>query len=287
MSYKRLWEIKQDAEHPDILDIYVYGDVEDMTFDYTEYRWKESENSANAFRKVLDENRGVTQINIHINSWGGDVIEGNAIYNLLRRHPANKTVYIDAFACSIASVIAMAGDKIIMPRNAMMMIHNMAWGCYGNSADLRKAADDLDIINGAGKTAYLDKAGDKMDEAKLSELMDAETWLTAEKCFELGLCDEIEQRDANMAEASEIVQRMNKHMEQRIETYRSLAASLRQLVGIGKSAAAPSTTTGGTSSAPSPEQSGGIPAASAGGESAAPEPEKEPKPTGLLSRFKH
>lgn len=286
MSYKRLWEIKQDAEHPDILEIYVYGYVEDMTYDYTEWCYKESENSANAFRKVLDESKGATQINIHINSWGGDVIEGNAIYNLLRRHPANKTVYIDAFACSIASVIAMSGDKIIMPRNAMMMIHNMAWGCYGNSADLRKAADDLDIINEAGKTAYLDKAGEKLDEAKLSELMDAEAWLTAEKCFELGLCDEIEQRDANMAEASEIVQRMNKHMEQRIETYRSLAASLRQLVGIGKSAA-PTADARVTPSTPLSEQSGGIPAASAGGEPAAPEPEKEPKPTGLLSRFKH
>lgn len=273
MSYKRLWEIKQDAEHPETLEVYVYGYVENFTYDYVEHEYKESENSANAFRKLLDENRGVTQINIHINSWGGDVIEGNAIYNLLRRHPANKTVYIDAFACSIASVIAMAGDKIIMPRNAMMMIHNMAWGCYGNSADLRKAADDLDIINGAGKTAYIDKAGEKLDEAKLSELMDAETWLTAEKCFELGLCDEIEQRDANMAEASEVVQKLSEHMEQRIETQRRLAASLRQFVDAGKSAAP--TTTGATH------------AATAGGAPAEPKEKQEPKPTGLLSRFKH
>ena len=90
------------------------------------------------------------QINIYINSRGGSVFEGTAIYNQLRRHPAHKTVYVDGFACSIASVIAMAGDEVVMPRNALMMVHNAMMGVWGNAAELRKAADDLDKINEAG-----------------------------------------------------------------------------------------------------------------------------------------
>ena len=104
-------------------------------------------------------------------AFGGSVFEGTAIYNQLKRHPAHKTVYVDGFACSIASVIAMAGDEVVMPRNTMMMIHNM-WSCVcGNAAELRKAADDLDIINDAGRQAYLSKAGDKLTEEKLAEMM--------------------------------------------------------------------------------------------------------------------
>ena len=74
----------------------------------------------------------------------------------LRRHPAHKTVYVDGFACSIASVIAMAGDEVVMPRNTLMMIHNMWMYTSGNAEQLRKAADDLDTINASGRKAYLE-----------------------------------------------------------------------------------------------------------------------------------
>ena len=82
----------------------------------------------------------------------------------------------------------MAGDKIIMPSNAMMMIHN-AGLTIGNSKDLRKLADDLIKVNASIRQAYLDKAGDKLDEETLINLMDNETWLTAQECFDYGLCD--------------------------------------------------------------------------------------------------
>lgn len=136
---------------------------------------------------------------------------------------------MDGFACSIASVIAMAGDEVIMPRNTLMMIHNM-WMCAcGNAAELRKAADDLDVINAAGRQAYLQKAGEKLTEDRLSEMMDAETWLTAEQCVELGLADRLADADADMSGASTILQKMNAGMEQHLQYQKSLAAQLRDL----------------------------------------------------------
>ena len=158
------------------------------------------------------------------------MFEGTAIYNQLKRHPAHKTVYVDGFACSIASVIAMAGDEVVMPRNALMMIHNMWMGVSGNAAELRKAADDLDTINAAGRQAYLVKSGGKLDEERLVELMDAESWLTAEQCMEYGLADRYADEDADMSGAANVLQKANLNLSQRLEIQKSLAAQLRQLV---------------------------------------------------------
>lgn len=256
---KKMWDLKQKADDPKTLDLFIYGDVEAIAIDWVNCTLKESENSANAFRKALEEHSDAEQINIYINSWGGSVAEGTAIYSQLRRHPAQKTVYVDGFACSIASVIAMAGDKIIMPRNTMMMIHNMAWSVYGNAAELRKAADDLDVINKCGQNAYLEKAGGKLDEKTLSELMNAETWLPADRCFELGLCDEVQDRDADMKDAAEAIQKTMQRIEQRIDTSEGLAAQLRKIVEYTKT----------------PVKDPGKPA------------DQATKPGGLFARFSH
>lgn len=225
---KPMWEIRQSA-NAGTLDIYIYGDVESDSYDWLTDEVIESETSANHFRDELAKYPNATQINIYINSYGGSVFEGTAIYNQLRRNPAHKTVYIDGFACSVASVIAMAGDEIIMPRNALMMIHNMWMGAVGNAAELRKAADDLDVINTAGRSAYLAKAGDKLPEAKLIEMMDAETWLTAEDCITYGLADRLADQDADMKNAAEVLKNANLSAQQRIDVQRSLAAQLREL----------------------------------------------------------
>lgn len=225
----RLWELKQAAE-AGVLELYIYGDVEAETFNWEAWRYEPSENSAQHFREELAKYPDASEIRIYINSYGGSVFEGTAIYNQLKRHPAHKTVYVDGFACSIASVIAMAGDEVVMPRNTMMMIHNM-WSCVcGNAAELRKAADDLDIINDAGRQAYLAKAGDKLTEAKLAEMMDAETWLTAAQCVEYGLADRLADQDADMSKASAILQKVNTGLEQRLHYQKELAAQLRELV---------------------------------------------------------
>lgn len=223
---KRMWEIKQSTAGN--LNLYIYGDVEGDTYDW----WGdviESETSANHFRQELEKYPNATEIHVYINSYGGSVFEGTAIYNQLKRHPAKKVVHIDGFACSIASVIAMAGDEIIMPANAMMMIHNMWMGVYGNAAELRKAADDLDTINAAGRQAYLMRAGDKLAEENLVAMMDAETWLTAQQCIAYGLADRYADEDADMSAAKEVLQKANLGIEQRINIQKSLVAHLRQL----------------------------------------------------------
>ena len=243
---ERMWEIKQSAT-PGTLDLYIYGDVKSDGYDWWTDQVIKSETSANHFREELAKHPNVTQINIFINSYGGSVFEGTAIYNQLKRHAAHKTVYIDGFACSIASVIAMAGDEIVMPKNALMMVHNMWMGVYGNAAELRKAADDLDIINTAGRGAYLDKAGDKLDEATLISMMDAETWLTAEQCIQYGLADRYAEKDADMQNASEVLQQANLDLNQRIQIQKSLAAQLRQLTNPQQEPpAAPPVTPSGT-----------------------------------------
>lgn len=220
---KEMWEIKQ-AVGGNALDLYIYDDVEEDGW------WLESETSANHFRKVLEENANAKQINVYINSRGGSVFEGTAIYNQLKRHPAQKTVYIDGLAGSIASVIAMAGNKVVMPKNAVMAIHNMWMVVAGNSAELRKAAEDLEVINAAGRSAYLEKCGDKLTEDKLIEMMDAETWLTAEQCIEYGFADEYAEKDADMTKAAEMLEKANLDIKQRIRLQTSMAAQLKNLV---------------------------------------------------------
>ena len=235
---KPMWEIRQAARE-NTLELYIYGDVESDGCNWWTGETIESETSANHFREALAEHPDVTEIEIYINSYGGSVFEGTAIYNQLRRHPAHKTVHVDGFACSIASVIAMAGDTVIMPRNSLMMIHNMWMGVCGNAAELRKAADDLDIINTAGRQAYLSKAGDKLREEDLIAMMDAETWLTAEECIRYGLADEYADADADMSGAAQVMQKANLNVQQRIRFHAGLAAQLRELVNQPEPKAAP------------------------------------------------
>lgn len=185
------WELRQEAARPNVLQMYIYTTIEPNGYDWWTDEVIESETSAQHFREVLAQYPNATEIEIYINSLGGDVVEGTAIYNQLKRHPAHKTVYVDGFAASIASVIAMAGDEVVMPANTLMMVHNMSQRVWGNPSQLRKAADDLDVINSTGREAYLMKAGDKLSRERLVEMMDAETWLPARECVELGLADRI------------------------------------------------------------------------------------------------
>lgn len=162
-------------------ELYIYGDIVDYAF------W-ENDVDANTVRNQLKDLQ-VSEIDVHINSYGGDVFTGIAIYNMLKNHSAKINVYIDACACSIASVIAMAGDKIYMPKNTLMMIHNCWTIAMGNSKELRKTADDLDIIMNTSIESYMSRV--KITREELIELLDNETWLTAEECVEKGFADEV------------------------------------------------------------------------------------------------
>lgn len=223
---KNLWEIKQSAENPSSIDLYIYSAVEGDSYDWWSGSVKKSETSAQYFRETLEKYKNVDNINLYINSLGGSVLEGVSIYNQLRRHPAKVTAYIDGFACSVASVIAMAADKVIMPKNAVMMIHN-AWAvASGNAKELRKAADDLDVLNEAGRNAYLLKSAGKIAEEELVKLMDAETYLTAEQCMEYGFADEYAEKDISIETAKNALQSAR---EQGITMYTSRLEQICQL----------------------------------------------------------
>ena len=187
------YTFKQEAGSG-VLDLYIYSEVcsDYYTIDENwKYQKVESATSAEYFRKQLDEHKGVTQINLYINSMGGSVLEGYGIYCQLKRYPAQKTAYIDGFACSIASIIACAADQVIAYPNSMMMIHNMADGAFGNATQLREVADALDKIMEGNRQVYIAKSGGKLDESKLTAMLNDETWLTAQDCLAYGLVDEI------------------------------------------------------------------------------------------------
>lgn len=131
----------------------------------------------------------VSDIALHINSPGGSVFDGQAIYTALKRHSAKVTTYIDGLAASIASVVAMAGDTIIMPSNAMMMIHDPWAITLGNSTEMRKMADTLDKVSETILNVYAERSDKPREE--IAAAMAAETWLTASDAAEYGFVDDI------------------------------------------------------------------------------------------------
>lgn len=131
----------------------------------------------------------VAQINVHLNSPGGDVFDGIAIMNSLRDHPANVTITVDALAASIASVIAQAGNKIIMGRNSTMMVHNASGFAMGEAKDLRKMADLLDSTTANIASIYSERAGGT--PKSWLAVMAEETWYTADEAVAAGLADEV------------------------------------------------------------------------------------------------
>jgi ATP-dependent Clp endopeptidase proteolytic subunit ClpP len=175
----KFWSIKAASE--ETAELILYGDIGDDGW---------ADNGCKAFAEELRNLGNVTNINVRINSPGGGVFAGQAIYSSLKNHKAHVTVHIDGLAASIASVIAMAGDTIIMPRNAMMMIHNPWTIAMGDSADFRKTADDLDQIRETIVAAYQDKTG--MPHDGIVELMDDETWLTAQDALDYGFIDQMD-----------------------------------------------------------------------------------------------
>ena len=225
---KQMWELKQAAQ-ADTLDLFIYGDIEDITIDWATWSIVESENSAKFFKEALAAHPDVKQINVFVNSQGGSVLEAMAIRNQLKRHPANVTGYVDGFACSAASFILTGCDQVKMYSNTMQMIHNI-WGiAIGNAKEMRKTADDFDAIMVGNRKAFLEKSGGKLTEEKLIELLDAESWLTAEQCLEYGLADEIIVEEKDLTTAKQMMQKMNKTFEQQLSYNKALVAQLREM----------------------------------------------------------
>lgn len=179
-------QIKNQTD--DSADIYFYGDIVSSSWD----KWTDTDTAPEDVRSLLDEVRNIKHLNIYINSGGGSVFAGLAIYNMLKRHQANKTVYVDGLAASIASIIAMAGDKIVIPSNAFLMIHKPWSGTYGNANDFRKMADDLDRIEEGILNVYADNLAEGVEIATIKEMVNAETWLNgieASKYFKVEIAE--------------------------------------------------------------------------------------------------
>jgi ATP-dependent Clp endopeptidase proteolytic subunit ClpP len=145
--------------------------------------------TAKDFLAEVKKHKG-QHIDLRINSVGGSVIEGAAIYNSLRRHKGGLTVHVDGLAASMASVIAMAGEEVVMADNAMLMIHNPWSMSMGDADDLRKEADVLDKLKNTLVNAYARKTG--MEATTIASMMDEETWLDATEAVAMGFADEIE-----------------------------------------------------------------------------------------------
>lgn len=178
------------ATNDSVADIYIFGDI-------TSWEWLESDVSSYTLPKEISELKDVSQINIHINSYGGEVAEGLAIYNSLKNHPAKVATICDGFACSAASVVFMAGDERVMNNASLLMVHNAWIYTAGNSAQLRKDADDLDTVTQASINAYMERV--EIDEDELKELLDNETWILPADALEMGFATSI----INVSSASE------------------------------------------------------------------------------------
>lgn len=178
-------------------DMHIYGDIVSSEWD----KWENTDVAPEDVLNFLNTIKDVKDLNVYINSGGGSVFAGLNIYNMLKRHEAHVTVHVDGMAASIASIIAMAGDKIIIPSNAFLMIHKPMIGLFGNAFDFKKAIDDLNAIESGLMNVYAENLAEGVDIKDVQKMLDAETWLNgsdASKYFNI----EVAQANEAVAQAS-------------------------------------------------------------------------------------
>ena len=156
-------------------DLCFFGDINSESLGEWQQYYPEDKAPSDV-KDFLDQLENVSKINVHINSGGGSVFGGIAIYNMLKRFDAEITVYVEGLAASIASVIAMAGDKIVIPANAQMMIHKPSSIAWGNADDMRKEADILDGCQKVILNTYMQHVKEGVTEDTINDLINAETW---------------------------------------------------------------------------------------------------------------
>lgn len=195
------------SERGDAAELYIYGDIYEGSHVWNMLGFEDGTDSVELVQALNDLPDDVTSVDVHINSYGGDCSEGIAIHNALKGCGRRVTTYVDGFACSIASVVFMAGSERVMGPASMLMVHDPWMGVTGNADELRHAAEGLDAIGAASRAAYLD--GTDVDAGWLDSAMRAETWLTAEDALDAGLCTRVEgagaERPAACARVSERV----------------------------------------------------------------------------------
>lgn len=181
----KFWKIKNEAGSANV-ELYLYGQI-------AERPWNENDKGAKEFADDLLACEG-KDITLRINSPGGDIFAAQAIYNVLKAYPGKVTAHIDGICASAATVVACGAGKVIMPRNALYMIHN-PMACVFDMLDaeaLSKMADTLAKVKETVVNVYKDRAGDKMSADEIIRLMNEETWMSAEEALDKGLIDEID-----------------------------------------------------------------------------------------------
>lgn len=198
----KFWELT--AAGTEDADLYIFGDIDAWgSCGDKENPDRNASEIVSALRDLKTKN-----LTVHINSYGGDVKEGLAIYNTIKNSGLNVTTICDGFACSIASVIFMAGEKRIMNDASLLMIHNPWTIAVGNAEEMRKQADDLDIIAQASVEAY--KASSCLLDDEIHQLMDKETWILPEQAVEYGFATEINKKSDDGLQQSAIRQIIEK-----------------------------------------------------------------------------
>lgn len=180
---KKPWQFLMNYGSPKEITLLVYGEIGDDEF------WDEVVDKK--FVEELESYTEIEKINVRINSPGGRLFSGAAIANSLQQHSAEVHAYIDGLCASAATLIACAADKVYMPLNGMYMIHNPSAYGAGDSNQLRKTADKLDILREGVIAVYQNKVGEKLTKEEITNLLDEETWMTAAEAQEKGFVDEI------------------------------------------------------------------------------------------------
>jgi ATP-dependent Clp protease protease subunit len=190
---KVFWKlIKAENSDPEIL---FYGSIASSA------GWFSDEITPKRFAKDIADLGNVERIKVRINSPGGDLIAANAIYNILKNHSAKITSYIDGLAASAASIVLMAGDEIVIPLNALIMIHNPATKVFGDARAMRKTAETLDTARESMLAIYESRTG--IARAKLISMLNAETWMDSKTAIALGFADSIDDKTKIAASLSD------------------------------------------------------------------------------------
>lgn len=178
--YREVGSIEIRNETETTADLCFFGDINSESLGEWQKYFPEDK-APKDVQDFLDQLDGVSKINVHINSGGGSVFGGIAIYNILKRYNAEIIVYVEGLAASIASVIAMAGDRIVIPANAQMMIHKPSSITWGNADDMRKEADILDGCQKVILNTYMQHTKEGVTPEQINELINAETWKNGEE----------------------------------------------------------------------------------------------------------
>ena len=229
MRNKTNWRVEPVQEASKTL-LYIYDDVTEYgNFNWETWNYDDSETSAKYFAEKLSEIPKGNEIELHINSNGGSVKEGVAIYNLLKQCTNHKTGIVDGVAHSVAFLILQSCDVRKMCLGTTALVHEMWMYCAGNASQLRKYADDLDDMMESNRKVFLERANITEDE--LIEIMKNETYLTPDKALEYGLIDEIMGEKKVEQSADELLQKLQEMQKQLNEqqSFRQQLATMQTL----------------------------------------------------------